>query len=403
MVVCDNSPERLADAAFFNRSLEHLVNQLHVPALIAYLLPDQLKYAFETYGHPQRTFFLSPIGATQALDAEPDDNLLWHMLGQPSDLAPGYLALSRLLQAYVEKTASIGSVKVAAVTSTAAFDSELANAVIGPSGLLETNPVFNGKSLTENALDQNYRLFTIDPGDPGQSESAVGSSVVSFQPNIVISLADTRFTRGPGGVLPTVETTWGAGAPRPYYILSPINAGSLPDVQRIISDMLEELRPDAYQRFMGIGVAAARDPTLYNAYLSRLFLRFETGVADTENFYDAMYFLAYATYASMRSTGIGQPLSGPAIAAGMRDLISGPVVYPVGPADIFSVLHGLAGGPITLLGTLGPPDFDPFGARIDTASVFCFDAAGSARSQVLRYDAATGAFVGTFSCFPGFF
>jgi len=109
MVVCDNSPERLADTAFFNRSLEHLISQLHVPAVVAYLLPDQLKRAFETYGRPQRTFFLSPSGATQALDMEPDDNLLWHMLGQPSDLAPGYLALSRLLQTYVETRQTLTS------------------------------------------------------------------------------------------------------------------------------------------------------------------------------------------------------------------------------------------------------------------------------------------------------
>jgi hypothetical protein len=405
MVVCNNIPaDPTAGSSFLDRSLHHLIADLHVPAVVAYLLPDDLKYAFETQGLPNHVFFLSPIGATQSLDMEPDEDLLWHMLGQPADLAPGYDGLSRLVQRYVKQVQQIDAVRVATVTTTAAFDRELAGAVLS---LIDDNATFNGKTLAENAVDCpvdgcRYRAFTVDANHSPQS---VGAQIVEFKPNIIVSLADDRFTQPNTGVLPTVEAMWRPDAKRPYYVLSPINAGALGDVGDAFRGLLSVSSADTYQRFMGIGVAGAQDPTLYNEYLSRLLLAFQSAPVDTENFYDSVYFLAYAMSAAMDRAAVGQPLTGPGIAAGMRELITGALAYSVGPQGINDVLRALPKGAIRLEGTLGPPDFYPDGTRIDTASVFCFNSSGLPQVQVLRYDAsANPPFVGDFNpCFAGFF
>jgi hypothetical protein len=404
LVVCNNVPAGPSmGSSFLDKSLAHLVGELHVPAIVAYLLPDDLKYAFETFGRPHQVFFLSPIGATQSLDAEPDDDLLWHMLGQPSDLAPGYEALARLLQGYIEKTQAIDSVRVATVTTTAAFDSELARAV---TSLFDGNLTFNGKTLVDNALDCGaggcqYRAFTVDGAHP---PDVVAAELVAFQPNIIVSLADDRFTQPQTGVLPIVESTWNPAATRPYYILSPINAGALPDVEAAFDGLLSLSTAPTHQRFMGIGVARAKDPTLYNEYIGRLLTAFRSAPVDTENFYDTVYFLADAVSAAIDDMGLGRPLSGPAIASGMQQLISGSIAYSIGPGDINNVLRALAQGPLRLDGTLGPPDFYPGGTRIDTASVYCFDSDGAPQIQVLRYDPTVAPpFAGSFDrCFSGF-
>jgi hypothetical protein len=405
MVVCNNVPADPAmGSSFLDKSLQHLIIDLRVPAIVAYLLPDNLKYAFETYGKPHHVFFLSPIGATQSLDAEPDDDLLWHMLGQPSDLAPGYEALARLLQGYVEKTMAVSAVRVATVTTTAAFDEELAGAVTSS---FDTNATFNGKTLADNAgtCDASgcqYQAFTIDAT---HSAADVAAQIVALAPNIIVSLADHRFTDPQTGVLPLVETSWNAVSPRPYYILSPINAGALPDVESSFAGLLSIGSPTTNRRFMGIGVAGAKDPTLYNQYISRLLSTFHAAPVDTENFYDTIYFLAYAMSSAIDRGPIGAPMTGPAIANGMRQLINGSIAYSVGPSDVGDVLRQLTVGPISLDGTMGPPDFYPDGARIDAAGVYCFDSDGRPQIQVLRYDASVSPpFVGSFApCFSGFF
>ena len=58
---------------------------------------------------------------------------------------------------------------------------------------------------------------------------------------------------------------------------------------------------------------------------------------------------------------------------------------------------------IALEGITGQPDFDPqTGARVDTGSLYCFNPNLNVSFSVQRFEPETGAFDGSFDCFPGF-
>jgi hypothetical protein len=124
---------------------------------------------------------------------------------------------------------------------------------------------------------------------------------------------------------------------------------------------------------------------------------------DTANYYDAVYFLAYATVAA----GTDQPLSGDGLLRGMQRLQSGDPYAP-GLHDVSHVLSLLSDATttITLNSTLGPPGFDPkTGVRHIQGSTFCFRPKGSSLSvdlDVKYYDPTTQDFTGTRDfCFEG--
>jgi hypothetical protein len=396
MVVCNN------DAKTVSKGLAHLADDIRVPAVLATLMPEDLQTGFEAH-RARKVFYLSPVGVTSAFANQPNDHLIWHMLGQPADLAPAYRELLTLAEKYSRTQRGIGSrpVRVALVTSTDAFDADLSNFVIPAL-------TFNGKSTAENDTARNYQGFTIDPAGP-TTLGALGVDVVNFRPDIVISTAGAPFTQT-GGIFQTIETYWqdthtaDAGrVGRPFYILSPINAGDLTGVQKVIQGFIDS-KADllAYERIVGVSAAGAEDKTLQNAYATRLRTRFTNAYPDSGNYYDAFYFLAYAMYGAAS-------LTGPDIASGMQRLIGGGPAYGVGPDDIHHVFEALAvaNQSIELDGTIGPPNFDPnTGSREDDGSVFCFgytQSILSLRSEVLRYHHDTGMLTGSFPCFPGFF
>jgi hypothetical protein len=397
MVVCNN------DTTVVDAALSHLADDIEVPALLATLQPGDLRRGFEAH-RDKHMFFLSPVGATRTLVDYADDGLLWNMLGQPSDLAPAYGALLGLAERYVVGYRGVNGrpLRVALVTTTEAFDAELANFVA---------PVlrFNGKSQSENETLGNYKGFTVDLANPQLDQT--GLSIVDFRPDIVVSAAGEPFSQS-SGVLESIEAGWAdptapdAGTQgRPFYILSPFNAGNLQGISDLIRGFVQSaLDPTANRRFVGVAAAGAKDPTLQNAYATRLRTRFPNAYTDSGNYYDAFYFLAYAMYGA----GSVAPLTGPDIATGMRRLLGGKA-FAVGPTSISAVFTALEppAATIELDGTLGPPNFDPTtGVRIDDGSVLCFDNQQGLiglHTEVLRYDRGLQGFVGTFPCFSGFY
>jgi hypothetical protein len=396
MIVCNNDPSVVEE------SVRHLADDVQVPALLATLLPGDLRRAFETH-RDRDIFFLSPIAATRILVDQDDDDLIWSMLGQPSDLAPAYNELLALVEDYVKSTrteAATRHLKVVLVSSTDAFNDELRNYV-------EPALRFNGNlSAMTNRTNANYLSLTIEP-DADLREVAL--EIAGFEPDIVISVAGEQFSQA-AGIAETIELEWGLAVPgkeRPYFILSPFNAGNLAPLHNLIEAMAWGdlgFDPLAYRRYVGVSVAGAEDKTLQNSYASRLLPRFEDALTDTGNYYDATYFLAYA----MVGAGTAEPLTGPDIARGMRRLLEGQT-FDVGPMDISDIFGALenAGTTIELQGTLGPPDFDgESGVRYAVGGVFCFEETGQMATlhvDVLRYNRMLGNFNGEFPCFSGFF
>jgi hypothetical protein len=396
MIVCNN------ESSVVEEGVRHLAEDVEVPAIIATLLPGDLRRAFEAH-REREMFFLSPVAATRTLVDYDDDDLVWAMLGQPSDLAPAYNELLGLVEAYIHDQrpdTRTRPLRVALITTTDAFNDELKNFV-------EPALRFNNATANTNRQNGNYLSLSVDHEAPEVVETA--TAIFEFGPDIVISVAGEPFSQV-NGIAEIIELDWGRfvlDKERPFYILSPFNAGNLDPIQALIEveiggDM--QIDPLAYRRFVGVSVAGAEDRTLQNSYASRLLNRFEDALTDTGNYYDSTYFLAYAMYGA----GSVDPLTGPDIARGMRRLLEGQE-YGVGPVDIAAVFDelGTDGVTIALEGTLGPPDFDTeSGVRFSVGSVFCFQETGqmaTLHTDVLRYDRELGNFDGEFPCFTGFF
>jgi len=396
MLVCSN-----ADADV-ETGLDHLIDDVEVPAVIANLKPGDLRKGYEK--HLERdVLFLSPIAVTRPVVIEPDHDLIWNLLGQPSDLAPTYTALLKRYETFLRGVRNLqpsDHIRVDLVTTTDAFDSELGDAV-------EPFLRFNGQDTTANARDGNYQPFLLDPANPQLDKVAV--SIVADRPDIIVSTASELLTK-PGGLLQQIEMEWGDGAlngteaqrrNRPFYILSPYNEGDLGATSKLIADFVEGNETRANERFIGISIAGAADTTLQRAYETRLRKLVKTPYVDTANYYDATYFLAYAMFGSG-----DQQLTGSGIARGMKRLLSG-TKFNIGPdpiGDIFNTLTTPT-ATIDLQSTLGPPSFDPNnGVRRVTGGVYCFDKAGTTEFDVLRYDPAKQDVTGPpFPCFSGIY
>lgn len=390
MVVCNSNEDQ--HPGVIKRGMSHLADDVRVQSVLATLRPRDLQQAFEDH-IAKKLFFLSPISLTSTMtDSQyPNGDLVWNLLGQPSDFAPAYAKLLEHLETYLRKARSIDDdtpIKVAVVTTNDEFDADLYQFVY-------PRLRFNGLSSAKNAMDSNLAVVALDAADP--DIQAARKQIIAFNPDIIVSTAGDVMTQG--GLIAQVRMFW-ASTPRPegerpYYILSPYNAGDLASLMTFIDSLA------APEEFMGISAASAVDSTLQNAYAARL--RKEHGNmvnVDTGNYFDAVYTLAYAMVAAHDS------LTGPNIAAAMPRLIEG---EPFGarPEEIEGTLAWLAepDQTIALSGTLGPPDYDPeTGVRAATPAVFCFDRPGvlTLEDQVLRYDPETDEFTGTYPCIPNF-
>jgi hypothetical protein len=413
-VVCDDT----ADPALV---MSHLVNDVHVPALVAAIPSTTLRTTFSNVngstGATPKVFFINPFGADSTLTSLTTNGLLWHMLGQPSDVAPAYAAFFPDVEAYARKTQNLvmadgGAVpmRVATVTASSTDTLDLAAAVKpllqwngGPA--VAQNPNYTDVVISQSTLDG----FTVDQIDV----SGAVASLLQFQPNVVVSFGSEEFVK----LVETLEFEWTSG-PRPFYILGPYNSESTGLLSWIAGDESRRIR------LGGINFASVANNPVLSDYDTRFIAAYPEGqdLVDEENYYDAMYFTVYALVA-----GGGAPnLTGTNLANGMPRLVAPAppgVPFDMGPADIGNVTQQLvlSSKPVSLIGTLGPPAFNSTtGARESEGDVYCVGRyppggdAGSAlpyyATDVLRLQDADGgapadggpaALQGTFSCFDG--
>lgn len=398
VVVCNNDAEVVKrEPQLIQQGLRHLVETLDVPALVAALLPGDLRLA-GGYAVQHDVFMVSPQGATDAIVNLDDGGRVWTMLGQPADLAPTYREVTSRVEHYIRSSWSDvpERLRIAAVLTEQPLDTDLyehASAIMLP----------NARSVLENIEAGTWRAWTLDGTEAPQT---VAQGIAEFSPHVVVSFAGASFT-APDGLMMALEQLWGgvsgpvSSRPRPFYVLSPTNHASAHDVQALLDNLAQNGFAAPYQRVVGVGVAPPADRRLHRDYLVRLLSKYPNAQREGENYYDALYYLLYAMY------GAGSvELTGTSIAAGMQRLIAGRIELEVGPTAISEVFGALAPaeGKIRLLGTLGPPDFDLIsGVRRSVGSVYCFAAQGGLQSHVLVYDPESDRLVGDPSpCFESF-
>jgi hypothetical protein len=394
LVVCNNCADGSCSASSVDRAADHLIDEVGVSAVLATLLPGDLRRVFENHAQDD-VFFLSPVGATSTLTSLDDHDLVWTMLGQPSDLSVVYRdVVSGLVEPYLRNVRGIGSrpLRLALLRGTDAFGAELSSLVL-------SELVWNGKSASKNGSD--YRGFTFDALSPAE----VATALIDFVPDVVVSTAGEEVTRAETGVVSLVERQWtglvAGDASLPFWVLSPFNAGDLAAITHLLDTEMTGADDEPTKRFIGITAASAADRQLQNDYALNLRDAYPSADPDTGNFYDAFYYLAYAIYAAHENDPRGA-----AIARGMHRLLSGPS-FDVGLADIADVTNALKDDSTTieLVGTLGPPAFDQHGIHVDPGSIYCFATSGAGVTvypDALRYDRASGSFAGNFPCFNGF-
>jgi hypothetical protein len=398
-VVCnaDVAPERL------ERSMDFLVDTLGVSAIIAAITDvGDLRSSFEHVRQKSKdVFFSNPHSSSNVLTSLQDARL-WHLLPDVLDVAPAYVPLVTRVEHYINPATASGSRPPIRLALVVANDFTKLD---GIGEVLNGQLRFNDKSAADNEPDHYLPLVVTSPfTDPAADLSPQLEKLRAFRPHIIVSAASSEFLEK---ILPELEKDWPESeAPRPFYVLSPYQRG--PAVLELAKyDWAYQLR----RRIVGVNIAGAEDPTLYDAYLSRLKLQFPDAhnLDSTENYYDAVYLLLYAAAAGAE----GREPMGTDVANGMQRLLRG-IRYDVGPKDLVDAMRYLEEDrerTISLYGTLGPPDFDANGARRGTGSVWCIDEIEDALSgatawhlhfDTLRFDPEQGVLTGALPCIEGF-
>jgi hypothetical protein len=393
-VVCRNN---YASAANLDAAMAHLVDDIHVPGVIAALLADDVQHVFESKAQDAHVLLMSPLESDSTLVALQDNGLVWQMLPGGGSEAVSYAPLVDRTVTHLIGDGTLAStddtVRVALVTAT---DIRFLQDV---SDTVSSTITFNGKSAAANLNDGNYKSIGITSiyADKNADLSSQVQALLAFKPHIVIAAAADEFL---SKMVPSIESGWAAAAgtqKKPFYLLSAyhFNNPALPP--------LLQSNPSVRTRLAGVNVASAEDQTLYNTYQ----IAFDTAYPEVagqrgyENFYDAAYYLIYSAAAA----GSVSSLSGDDLARGMGRLLSG-MSFGVGQSDIPRALLALQSSSqakIALSGTDGPPTFDPgTGEKLGPGSIWCVDSSSKQRADVLRYDDDTKTLTGTFPCFSGF-
>jgi hypothetical protein len=389
MVVCHNSyptrEELLAPA-------RHLIRELGVPGIVAGLSVEDLEYVFEKEGREHDTFFMSPLAPDEELLAYPDEELLWHMLSGPRALSVTYRPLLDLTLTHLRNLGVMAAEEEARVALVTTSD-DRALSDIGTAIREEIH--FNGRTSAQNSPDNFIEVSTSSLGDEGTNDpSVVVSEMLKVKPHVVVLAANTELELK---VLPLLEALWdGAtqGQPRPFYLLSPYQYTNAD----LFSEVEDKWMLDVplHRRIAGVTWAAAANRTVYEEYARELSMNYAnvSHPISGENFYDAAYYLLYATAAA------GNPVTGGRIAQGMERLMSGSQSYAVGRRDINAALTTLftsSTNSIELIGSMGPPAFDLDGGRSEAGSVYCLNTL-EYLPDGLRYDPISGELTGTFPC-----
>jgi hypothetical protein len=388
VLVCEGetpSPEQLLASA------SHLVDELQVPGIVSTLQSADLQYVFEERGLSGDTFFMSALDADDALLNLQDNGLIWTMLTSPDQVAVTFAPLMERVLSYLSRAEGPLANEVARVALVAPTGEPR---LLGDMGEVISDSIeFNGKAALDNYPD-NFRVFDINTvygdSEAAADQSALVSDLLDYRPHIILAMAANEFL---SGVVPGLESSWADAAmdqPRPFYILSPYHLGNVELPAALDAD------DTVHERLVGVGYAAAEDPTVYRDYLIRLEqaypeIRGDTDYMGLENFYDAPYYLLYA----LAAAGNPPRMTGSLLAQGMTRLIAGPV-YEIGRNDMveaIGLLQANARNSITLKGTLGLAKFDAAtGARADAGSVFCVDVDGEFVPDVLRWDSNEATF-----------
>ncbi len=372
------------------RTAHHLVDDLHVPAIIGPAFSGVLKTVATEVTISKKTLLLSASATSPLITDLADGDLVWRTC--PSDAAQA-IAMAQLVTAKVEanarKAAGLAAddptLRVAVLAKGDAYGQGLANALFD-------KVIFNKKSAADNGPANYRRIVYGDPSKDTPAALAVSyaagvKSALDFKPHIIISV-------GTGEAVPLladIEKSWPSGAPKARHIVA--DGLQLPELAALAR--ANDLRTRLYGSIAGTDSPLGKK--FRDAYNGAGFLAKPDAYAASA--YDALYLVAYAVTA-----GGAKPITGPVVAAGLKMTVPDPKAVAVkgGPEDIGKATTALgAGGRIDYEGVSGPLDFDiKTGEAVSDYQVWCVSPLGAAEpfANIGIYRASTKALEGTLAC-----
>lgn len=379
LVSCDEAADPL-------RAARHLVDELHVPAIIGPNVSQDVLDLTNTLTASAGTAMFTPTGVASTIAELSDNGLTFQMVptdAQRAGLLNGQIGM---LEPQLKSARSKSIIKLGVIYRDDAFG-------IGTrTGL--SSLVLNGKPLSDPInLGQNVRIDPYPPAEPNQADLV--SAYVAFLPDIIVLAGAAEMV---AALVVPIEQRWPTSAPRPYYMAT--DAVKVPDLLAAVNG-----NDDFRHRIRGTGVTP--DPgsaPVYQAFKVDYAGRYPSNPATISGMgssYDAAYTIAFALAAT---TDV--PVSGHSIVAGLAKLSGGGTSIPVGPTTILNAFQQLtAGNNITAIGTFAPLEWDARGAIASgLVELWCIGAQGSTpvfASSGLFYNIKTQSYSGTYTqCAP---
>lgn len=378
VVLCDGA------RASIDITMDHLVRDLGVRAVVASLDKEDLLSAFERPATNGEAVFLS-TSAAYSLPQDPEDRLLWSLGGLYSEARQLYPPLiRRVSDAFAAGGGDLRSYRVARIVSDAAEDRELDASVLSS---IEVGGVGSEDLAREGRL-QRFDL------PAGGGEDFV-ESLTRYAPHLVLVFAAGLSSLSPfserAAVISMLESRFAeTTVSPPTYVFGPRNTDDVSVGSLAVLD--ESFR----RRAIGVRVDPPRDVEAVEGLASRFALTYSSldpasGVGASPPTYDALYYaaLAVSSSSSAKSADALEVVNGL-----MRVTDPAAEAVPIGPpasASIAVLANGLRRA--NLIGTSGLAGFDGVRQyRLGQLRAYCWRADGNATDYAL-FDVSLGDFV----------
>src|SRR5687768_10513884 len=166
-VVCRNVYD---EPAKFDAAIDHLIDEVQVPGVLAHLETADLIGAFQRSGYARHVFFMSPVASAKPLIDLDDADLVWNVLPGGEAVARVYPAVVDLTIEHLRNTGDLAEdekVRVALVRADNIV--HLYETATALTALIE----FNGESADDNA-PEHFKSFSITSPVLGDAESDYG-------------------------------------------------------------------------------------------------------------------------------------------------------------------------------------------------------------------------------------
>ena len=304
------------------QAANHLVNQLHVPAIIGPAFSGPYKDVVEQVTVPAGVLTISPSATSPTISDIADDDLAWRTA--PSDIFQGVAMADHLRDL---RAAAGGSLKVTVFAINSVYGT-------GLSGKLSTE-------LADELGGPNFANFVFAEGGADIGTQVNAAFVQIPDPDVVVIIGNTDTV----DVIAAVEAT--ATTP-PAYLLS--DAGQVQELLTYVRG-----KDDLIARIQGT-IPDLENGAIYEGFRFRYRQQWsEEPGAYVGNTYDAAYLVAYDLITLIANDS---PISGASLARNIPNLTTG-LLIEVGPTKFNQGKNTLqSGATINLDGVSGALQFN---------------------------------------------